>query len=382
MPIDVGMVCGRLKEARKLQGLPLEAVQQETGIASGRLAEIEAGNVEPTGDEVLILAAYYRHDFRDFIDSGRPSPFKETDILYRKHGDVFSTSDRRSVQEFLFLCEAEAELEAELGIRKSPFSYTPVGTYFKAHGEAAASALRHHLGYQEREIRPDVFDDFRTIGVHLFRRRLESSDISGLFIEHPIAGHCVLINYEEDIYRQRFSAAHEIAHVIFDASESVTVTFDQRSTRYDRADLNEVRANRFASCYLMPPELLPKGANWTTDSVVDFAHKLRVSTTALAIALKETGIVDGQVFELIRSVRLTRQDKVEPEAPASLNASQLERRRRLLEMGMSDYYVGLCFEGYQRGVISSGRLAEILLTDRAGLSEVSVLYGRALRHEL
>lgn len=382
MPIDIAAVCGRLKEARELQNLSLGAVQQETGIAFERLAEIEAANVAPTGDEVLILAAFYRHDFRDFLDQKRPSPFNQIDILYRKHGDAFSATDRRSVQEFLYLCEAEAELEAALGTRKAPFAHVPVGGFFKGHGEPAAKALRRHLGYQSTEIRPDVFNDFRLIGVHLFRRRLETSDISGLYIEHPIAGHCVLINFEEDIYRQRFSAAHEIAHVIFDASDSVTVSFDPHSSRYDFRDLKEVRANRFASCYLMPPELLPSGANWTAEAVADWAHRLRVSTTALAISLKEANLVSEDTFNAIRSVRLAKQEKVEPEAPVTLNASQLQRRRRLLEMGMSDYYVGLCFESYQQGLISSGRLGEILLTDRAGLSEISVLYGRALRHEL
>lgn len=382
MPIDVAMVCSRLREARKLQNLSLETVQQETGIASGRLAEIETANFPPTGDEVLILAAYYRHDFRDFLDRDRPSPFNQTDILYRKHGDAFSASDRRSIQEFLFLCEAEADLEAALGTRRTPFAHVPAGNFYKGHGEAAAKALRQHLGYQPREIRPDIFDDFRSIGVHLFRRRLESSDISGLYIEHPVAGHCVLVNYEEDIYRQRFSAAHEVAHVIFDSSDSVTVSFDPGSTQYDHKDLKEIRANRFASCYLMPPELLPTGVNWTSEVVADWAHRLRVSTTALAIGLKEANLVDGQVSDVIRSIRLPRQEKGEPEAPASLNASQLRRRRRLLEMGMSDYFVGLCFESYQQGQISSGRLAEILLTDRAGLSEISVLYGRSLKHEL
>lgn len=382
MPIDVAMVSQRLKHARQLQSLALETVEQETGIPLHRLSQIEDAIEAPSGDEVLILAAFYRHDFRDFIDAERPSPFRETDILYRKHGDLFSATDRRSVQEFLYLCEAEAELEISLETRKKPFAYTPQGNYFKGHGEDAAGALRQHLGYQSREIRPDVFDDFRSLGIHLFRRRLESSDISGLYIQHPLAGHCVLINYEEDIYRQRFSAAHEVAHVIFDSSESVTVSLDPRSTQFDPRELTEIRANRFASCYLIPPELLPTGISWPAETVTHWAQMFRVSTTALAIALKESNRVEEDVANRIRAVRLARQEKIEPEAPATLNASQLERRQRLLEMGLSDYYVGLCFEGHHRGLISSGRLAEILLSDRTGLSEISVLYGRALRHEL
>lgn len=382
MPIDILDVSRRLKKARELQCLELIAVQKETGISSSRLKEIEAGASAPTGDEVLILAAFYRHDFRDFIDQSRPTPFSQTDILYRKHGDAFTGADRRAVQEFLLLSEIEAELEAVLDLHKEVFSFEPTGTFYKSHGEGAASALRVHLGYQPNEIRPDVFADFRKIGIHLFRRRLESSDISGLYIEHPTAGHCVLINHEEDIYRQRFSASHEIAHAIFDSSESATVSFDPRCSRFDRRDLKEIRANRFASCYLMPPQLLPMHVQWTDETAVHWAQRFRVSTSALSIALKEANLVDEDTSRLIRSVRLPRQDKIEPEAPPSLTALQLERRKALLERGLSDYYVGLCFEAYHQGHLSSGRLAEALLTDRSGLSEVSVLFGRSLRHEL
>lgn len=382
MTIDVRDVGGRLRKARELQGLEAISIQEKTGISSNRLQEIEAGTSAPTGDEVLILAAFYRHDFRDFIDQSRPSPFSQTDILYRKHGDAFTGSDRRAVQELLLLCEIEAELEALLGQQKKAFSVKPSGSFYKAHGEGAAKSLRVHLDYKPKEIRPDVFADFRKIGVHLFRRRLESSDISGLYIEHATAGHCVLINYDEDIYRQRFSASHEIAHAIFDSSESATVSFDPRSSRFDRRDFKEIRANRFASCYLMPPQLLPKHVQWSDEASVHWAQQFRVSTSALSIALKEARLVDEDTAKRIRGVRLPRQDKIEPEAPQSLTALQIERRRALLERGLSDYYVGLCFEAYQQGHISAGRLAEALLTDRSGLSEVSVLYGRALRHEL
>src|SRR5262245_1055631 len=129
----------------------------------------------------------------------------------------------------------------------------------------------------------------------MFRRRLVNSEISGLYVEHPVSGHCVLVNYEEDLYRQRFSASHEAAHAIFDSSDAVMVTFRRGSSKYDASDLREIRANRFASCYLMPPDQLPRVVQWTTDRAIEWAQRLRVSTTALSIALQEAGIVDETV---------------------------------------------------------------------------------------
>ena len=218
MALDLQVLVQRLRSARELQSLEINAVCQATGIAYDRLNQIESAESKPSGDEVLILANFYRYDFRDFLDGNRPDPFEQTEILYRRHGDDFKPEDRQAIQEFLFLCEIESSLEVDLQIQKQKFLFTPQGKYFKTHGVQAASALRMHLNYASNEIPRDVFGDFRRIGFHVFRRRLANSDISGLYIDHPVAGHCLLVNYEEDIYRQRFSVSHEAAHAIFDSA--------------------------------------------------------------------------------------------------------------------------------------------------------------------
>ncbi len=378
MGLDHQAIARKLMKARELQSLTLEVVSAATGISSDRISLVESGQSKPSGDEVLILANFYRHDFRDFLDDTRLAPFEQTDILYRRHGDAFTPQDRRAIQEFLFLCEIESFLEAELGVPTQPFAFMPQGTHYKSHGEPAARALRSLLGYAANAIPRDVYEDFRRIGLHVFRRRLANSDISGLYIEHPVAGHCILVNFEEDVYRQRFSVSHEAAHAIFDSSDAVLVTYRKRASRYKEGDLKEMRANRFASCYLMPPELLPRVSQWTAEQATNWAQKLRVSTTALSFALCEAGLIDESTAKTIRSVKVPNAGKIDPEAPADLNDKQRARREALLERGLSDYYVGLCFEAHQRGLISAGRLSEALLADHVETREISVLYGRAI----
>jgi Zn-dependent peptidase ImmA (M78 family) len=382
MRIDLVLISSRLAEARRLQSVELAEAATQTGIEAGRLASIEAGQQAPSGDELLILANYYARDFRDFVDPSRPEPFKQTDILYRRYGQAFTSSDRRAIQEFLFLCEIEATLEKGLGRNSIPFLFTPTGTHLKSHGDQAAQALRRRMGYGAKQIRLDIYSDFRSIGLHVFRRRLANSEISGLYIEHPIAGHCILVNYEEDIYRQRFSASHEAAHAIFDSATTASVSYQRNSSKYDRQDLIEIRANRFASCYLMPPELLPKIQHWDTTLAQHWAKTLKVSTEALSYALLEARLVDQGAGRLIRSARVPMTEKIDPEAPEHLNATQLNRRQQLLERGLSDYYVDLCFEAHRQGLISAGRLGEALLADNKETREISILYGRSIVDEL
>lgn len=308
------------------------------------------------------------------------APFEQTDLLYRRHGSAFTHEDRRAIQEFLYLCEIESFLEAELGIQKIKFAFSPQGPIYKSHGEPAAKALREILGYKPNAVPRDVFEDFRRIGCHVFRRRLVNSDISGLYIEHSLAGHCLLVNYDEDVYRQRFSVGHEAAHAIFDSSEAVLVSYRKGTSKYDENDLKEIRANRFASCYLMPPDLLPNVPNWTPELAVQWAQQFRVSTTALSIALSTARRIDQATARMLRSARVSPTEKIDPEAPENLTDAQRMRRIALLEQGLSDYYVGLCFEAHHRGIITAGRLGEALLADHAGTQEISVLYGRSIQH--
>jgi Zn-dependent peptidase ImmA (M78 family) len=377
MAINLGTLGSKFVKYRGQLKESVVEVASATGIDAARLVAIEAGQTEPTGDEVLILADHYRSDFKFFISNEQIAPFEQTEMLYRAHDSDFTKEDRRAVQDFLYLCETEDFLMRELGRPLNSFSFAPTGNFFKGHGEAAAASLRTALGYSDREVPRDVYAEFRNVGVHVFRRKLGNSNISGLFIMHPVAGKCALVNHSEDIYRQRFSAAHEMAHAIFDSDKGASVSFDGPS----RSDMVELRANRFASCFLMPPFFLaqlPDPGRWTDADAQRWANELRVSCVALAIALKEAKLINAAAYNRIRNLRVPNEAKIDPELPESLNATQRERKAHFLESGLSNHYVGLCFEGFSAGVISIGRLAEALLCSYGELAEFAALYGHTL----
>ena len=187
------------------------------------------------------------------------------------------------------------------------------------------------------------------------------------------------MNYSEDIYRQRFTAAHEAAHGILDRDQEVVVTFASESTR----DRNvEVRANNFASHYILPPSVVQAipVTEWNSEQIVNWASRLKVSTSALAIALKEVGRIDTEMTSRLRRTYVPADLKVDPEL-SSLEGRTLERKRELLKRGLSTFYVGLCFEALSRGNISSGRAAEMLLVNDFELGEIAGLFGRKVQFE-
>lgn len=375
MSLNLAILGSKVAAYRQQLSDTVDEVAVATGVPGARITAIEAGVLEPTGDEILILSDYFRCDYKVFLTNDEPTSSPPIQTLYRAKSDEFNKEDRRAIRDFLYLCETEHELAKELGRLPTPFEL-PATTRSKLSAPDASAAVRARLGYPERELPLDVFGDCRKLGIHVFRRRLGDSNISGLFIVHPFAGKCVLVNSSEDMYRQRFSAAHELAHALFDADTVARV-----SLRSEGTDPHERRANAFASEYLMPTALLrqlPKLSELSDDDIRRLANQFKVSCDALGVAAQRARIADSQQSRRIRDLRVAATDKVDPEIPASLSDAQRRQKSALLDLGLSDHYVALCFDAHRNGLISAGRLAEALLLSHGELQEVAALYGRSL----
>ena len=60
--------------------------------------------------------------------------------------------------------------------------------------------------------------------------------------------------------------------------------------------------------------------------------------------------------------------------PPTLTAQGRARKLALMERGISSYYAELCWEAFQRHVISAARLAEMLLVEDGELREIAKLF--------
>lgn len=382
MAFTIAVFARKMQELRGALAQDIDAVAAASGIAPARLRELERGDVEPTGDEVLMLAHFYKRDFRFFISDDAIDPTKEASILFREHGGDLRPADRMAIAEFAYLCGCQAFLEREMN-RKVPhpdFHFRATGDYYKGHGERCARELRKHLGLADNEVARDIYECMRQMGFKVFRRRLENSTISGLFMHHPEAGPCVLVNLAEGQARQRFSAAHEWAHGLLD-NKAATLSKVSELTNTD--DLLEVRANAFASGFLIPPARLLTGdrKRWTDpNEIAGWAGRMRVSVPALLAALVGAKLLTREQRDTIRALVPRVPEPVDPELEG-LNETRAARKTGLLARGLSAPYVNLAFAAYSAEKISRGLLADMLLTSSGELPEVARLFGRALRHD-
>lgn len=386
MPIDLqqlGAKCRRLRA--EILELSVDEVAERTGIDAARITGIEAGNVEPSGDEVLILADVYGEPVDYFITNERSASIEKASDLYRMYGTTFSSADRQSIQEFLRLCRMEHEIESVLGARPRVFDFRPGRPHhhLKTHGRQTAEKLRSDLRLGDEPIE-NPFHLARTLGCHVFRRSLQNSKVSGLMLRHDEFGPCILVNYLEDSYRQNFSVAHELCHAILDDDCTFTVSFGrERDESVEERRRREWRANSFASHLLFPHtvrERLKLGASDEdrARAIRHAAESYRVNPVVVLYALKEAGrLTKQEVNRLQPGLKVPRAEKDDADLAGESDLVR-ERRRRHLAAGLSPEYVETCLRAYREAQISLGRLADALLVSPVELPTVLSDLGHGL----
>src|SRR5207244_1742190 len=111
-------------------------------------------------------------------------------------------------------------------------------------------------------------------------------------------------------------------------------------------------------------------AGWGLTAAIEWATRMKVNTVALSYALREVDALSEADAQRLRGTRVSAASKEDPELPNALSDGARTRRQELLRRGLSTYYVSLCFEAYREGIISAGRLAEILLVRADEVEEV------------
>lgn len=357
MSYDHILIAQKLLRSRNNMGLDKGEVSNLAGIDVDRIEALESGAVEPSGDEILILADVYKEDFRYFINNQNLSSAETVDELYRLNGSIAKT-DKQAIQSFIFHSANEQVLFDSLGKKKELFISPPINNerVWKSDGIKVAQALRKFLGYKNMEAYRNLYFEFRRIGLHIFRVKLQDSNLSGLFVKHPIADKCVLVNFDDNLYRQNFTLCHEVGHALMDGSNYNVSYLAQK-------DYREYRANAFASEFLLPQAVIKQinPSSLTPENVVRYAAQFRVNVQAFLIALENAGVITPDKraeYDMMR-LKVPNTEQVDYELE-DLTDYLKDSYKMMFERGITPYYVRLCYEAYENGLITVDRMSEIL----------------------
>lgn len=364
MSFDFKLLGRKIKEARESLLIEKEEVAKYLRCSIEEYEKIENGESSSIdGDTIMLISQVLEMDFRYFVSGDYVSAESQIKELFRQNGDI-TKNDRKAIRKFIRLCEEKHNLEGLLSRQKPlPYDYSGYGFRSNNHkyqGITAAYRERERLNIDDSI--NDIYGLLRKQKIHIFRRRLEDSNISGVYIKHPIAGHCVLINYSDDIYRQNFSMAHEYCHVLFDSGKEQSITYFNREMDYV-----EIRANNFASNFLLPDKGI-ESINTDTSYeelikiILDICNHYNVSSKVVIYRLKEKRLISEKLVErLLKDERLiiSKSDKIDPElAGASKNLH--EKLKKIIESGISLEYIELVRNAYQQNEISYGKMLECL----------------------
>ncbi len=202
-------------------------------------------------------------------------------------------------------------------------------------------------------------DEVERLGVRIFALPVPHDAFSGFSFWHSGYGPCILVNAKDPPGRRNFTLAHELAHLVYRQGSSVCYLPINPGNTYGHL---EYRANQLAVELLMPEQGVVRNFHEvglslrpSEQELARFASRWGVSLQAMGYRLENLGLIEkGLIDEMLESW------------PKFMKRSKTPRWERQL----GQRFVQVAFEAYQKGLISSGKLARTLgLTVRKVLEE-------------
>lgn len=346
--MDKLFIAKRIKEERERCNFRQEDVAKYMGWDSSAhsiVVELEAGRRELKAWELFKLAQLFHMQIEDFFKENlKVQPL----ILWRnKPEDIASLQERLFIQR----CEDYKFLEDLLGEklpakRELPKHPLDIKTATSGWANEIADVVRNELN----------LGDFPAATLS----RILEENFGVRFMALPLGKHgsaactiydfgpAILLNSKEVFWRQSFSVAHDLFHLI---------TWDEKVFKHLTPNLdkrNEQLANAFAAGLLMPESSLREQIRRLCEnkklkfsSLVALAREYRVSTSALLYRLEYLGYLSKKVAE----------KTLKDETFRSLDKQSFSKAH---EIQIGDRFIRLAYLAYQFSKISRSRLARLL----------------------
>jgi Zn-dependent peptidase ImmA (M78 family)/transcriptional regulator with XRE-family HTH domain len=270
---------GRLRSARKMAGLSLQelADRMDKPVSRQAISKYEQGKMQPDSNALLSIAVVLgvRPDyfFRE--------PAQLSAIEFRKHARLTEKERARIEAKALDMLERYRELESCLGLDSSfvhPFSGAVLASFDDAGNYAEKLRKAWNLGIDPI---PDVVE------------MLESYHVRVIMIDAPegfdgLAAWSgdipvIVFNKNRDVVRRRFTALHELAHLLFRCEAETPRE-------------NEKLAHTFAGAFLFPKESFlrtfgEKRTHFTERELLDMKEYFGISVGAIMARARSLDVI-------------------------------------------------------------------------------------------
>ena len=392
----------RIRSARESCGLTQEQLGEPASLSRLAIGQIESGARSVSSLELDRIAYAVGRDIKSFFADA----FVEQDALaalFRSDDELAQQAELvKALQDSLALGREMTTLERLLGIDRAQlltatYDLPAPKSRWEAilQGQKVAAEERQRLGMGMAPA-GDLAGMLESHGVRAGFVSLPAN-ISGLTLADVNIGVFVVVNAGHVAVRQRFSLAHEYAHVLMDRDRSGAI-----SRAENRTELLEVRANAFAAELLMPADGvaqfvhgLGKGAQSRSQvavfdeseavqveqratpgsqdiqlyDAVLLAHHFDSSRIATLYRLKNMKLIDDSEFQRLKN----EEDKGAGNTIAGFLAV---RDADLGQSSRDDFrrrFMGLALEAYRRDEITKAKLTELAAMVELGRRDVQTV---------
>lgn len=234
----------RLKSARKMAGLSMEALAERSGkvVTKQAIGKYEKGRMQPTGEVLAAMSSALGVKPGYFFRPPGPAALKKPE--FRRKAKLSATEKGRIEHQGLDFLERYLEIEDILDERvdfSNPIPENMRKVEALEDVEHAAGELRRRWELGQAPI-SNLMEILEERGIRLFE--LDASEtfhgLSAWAGDTPL----IAIRRQDDLLRQRFTIAHELGHMLLD--------FEQDCEGRAR----EKRCHDFAGALLLPREVI------------------------------------------------------------------------------------------------------------------------------
>lgn len=286
------MLGKKIQRARKALGLSLRDLGDQIALSHAAIKKYEDGEVTPSSDVLIKLGKALHVRVEYFF---RPERFTLENIHYRKHADMPERHLEEITAKILDQVERRVELEnlfPTSPVRSFSVKNLPKKINHIDEVEKLADRIRNqwNLGFDPI---PDLIDILEEQGIKVFGIDNEQySKIDGLYAEvngMPV----IVVGDQRPGDRQRFTLAHELAHLLLD------------NRLVEGLDI-ESCCNRFAGAFLLPKRSLINVLGEHRNSIEPrelslLKQEFGISMTSILHRAEETEIISNNVYRQLRA---------------------------------------------------------------------------------
>lgn len=349
------MIGNRLKLAREAAGLSLRDLEAAIhGLVSAQaIGKYERNEMMPGSSVLLALTKALQVTPEYLLNT---SEIKLTGVDFRKDPHA-STKEERTV-EAIILDQVERYLELEDILPGADLQWhLPANAAYHINSidaaEEAAEALRKYwkLGIDPIPFMTGLLEE-KGVKVIALNLPIEVSG-SKAFVNRPEHENVpvIVVNDKHNGERQRFTLAHELAHLVLNLS--------------DLSDKDQEKAaDRFAGSFLMAKEMIYSilGSSRTSISLGELAELkkiFKVSIAALAVRCSQLGVLTKNAyFKLWHQIKALGWNSLNSSEPNQFEAEVPQRMKRL------------CLKAVSEGAITLSRASELMNISSRDLDRV------------